>query len=224
MTALVEVASALAMSPQVVETACRLTERLLGKPCDVAGELLADTIYGWQVRNRLRIIGKVQRLLEEKGVSPRIIPEGFLVPLLRDAGNVDQEHLQDLWAQLLASAVADDEYQHPGMVNVLSQMTVLDARLYELIVCVTKSELDSDESRNAVEALVEGASVKALIVSIRNLVRLGLCNDVLGGNLTILEHVRNTGRLELTTFGAVFAEAVTGKRFPEAILTDRLTR
>lgn len=44
-TAVAVIGTALTVGKPIVETGCRLLESLLGKPCKVAGDLLADEMY-----------------------------------------------------------------------------------------------------------------------------------------------------------------------------------
>ena len=47
---------AFAVAKPVAETASKLAETLLGEPFRVAGDLLADQAYAWQVHNRIKIL------------------------------------------------------------------------------------------------------------------------------------------------------------------------
>jgi hypothetical protein len=117
----------------VVETGCQLLDRLFGKPCEVAGNRVADQIYGWQWANRVRMAARAKVHIEGKGIAPRVLPPGFLIPLVEAAGNIDDPELQDLWARLLASGVESDNCQHPAFVRVLQQISPKEATLLNLI-------------------------------------------------------------------------------------------
>lgn len=222
MNELVTAASALAMSPQVLADLGHLAKILLGRPFEVAGEMMGDTVYGWQVRNRVRILEKTKKLLDEKGISPDILPEGFLVSLLRNAGDVEEESLQNRWAQLLASAIEDEQFQHPGLIRVLSEMSPLDARLFSVVVKDLEDGGTAHTRFKAAEDLAASSSVKAVVLSMRSLERLAICTDVMRyGNSMLFEEVHHVGHLEVTTFGVFFAEAVLGSRFPEQTMERR---
>ncbi|AMV18969.1 hypothetical protein [Planctomyces sp. SH-PL14] len=107
----------------VAPVARDLLPKLLGKPCEVAGELLADEIYYWKWVHRLQIIERAQRRLKASGVAPKALPKGFMLPFLEDAGNVEEESLQELWAGLLESAVKDTNVPIPRYEQTLRSLS-----------------------------------------------------------------------------------------------------
>lgn len=54
--------------------------------------------------NRVRIAARVQEFLDEKKIPPRVLPKGFLLPLIEAAGNVEDPDLQDSGPALLLQA------------------------------------------------------------------------------------------------------------------------
>lgn len=126
-------AGAIDVAKPVVETGCRLIEDLLGEPFEVAGGMLADQVYAWRWTNRIRIAAKAQRKLAEDGLTAKVLPAGFLMPLLEDAGNIEDPDLQELWANLLASGVHSESNCHPGFANILKQLKREEGLLLDLI-------------------------------------------------------------------------------------------
>lgn len=124
------IAKATDLAKPVVETGCDLIARLLGKPCDVVGNMLADQVYAWQWRNRIRIADKAQKILREVNVNPHVLPPGFLLPLLVAAGNTEEESLQDMWANLLANAAHDVALQQRMYIYTLERLSPDDASVF----------------------------------------------------------------------------------------------
>lgn len=91
-----------------VETACNLIESLLGESFAISGELLSDQIAYWQWQNRVRIAERASQIMCENRIATRVIPPEFLLPFLKECGDTADEALQEAWAQLLSSAVADE--------------------------------------------------------------------------------------------------------------------
>lgn len=112
----------------VVETGCRLIEQALGKPLQVSGSLMADHIYRWQVENRVRTAARAAELLKRKNLPATVLPPGFLLPLLSDAGNADDPDLQEIWASLLSGAMAENSRAHPLFLDTARRMSPGDAR------------------------------------------------------------------------------------------------
>jgi hypothetical protein len=88
-------------------------------------------MHGSRRRRRFRMVNQLLRPRDRSrsNVPERVLPPGFLLPLLDQAGNIDDESLNDMWASLLAAAVIDNSYAHPGFVTVLSQLTSIEACL-----------------------------------------------------------------------------------------------
>jgi hypothetical protein len=83
--------------------------------------------------NRLRKLKLAREIIEKDRTAVRVIPPSFFLTYLDAAGNVDDETLDELWARLLASAVADDSAQQLGFIGVLRQFTPDEARILELL-------------------------------------------------------------------------------------------
>lgn len=111
----------------VVERACAFAESLLGEPLKVAGSVLADHMYAWQTSNRVRILERTRRLVERAGIHPGHIAVGFLLPALEAMGNVDDDDLQELWAQLLSGSMDDESLQQMMYVETLRRLSSEDA-------------------------------------------------------------------------------------------------
>lgn len=58
---------------------------------------------------------------------------GFLLPLLNAAGTTEDPDLQELWAQLLASAVSDEEFQQVAYIKILEQLSPAEARILNVV-------------------------------------------------------------------------------------------
>lgn len=124
------IVAAAAIAKPIAEAGCELAKDLLGEPLKVAGGMIADQIYAWQLGNRLRILSRAKQIMQGKNIEARQIATGFLLPLLDCAGNVDNSELQELWANLLVSGVSDDKNQHPMFSETLSRLRAADSRLF----------------------------------------------------------------------------------------------
>ncbi len=77
----------------------------------------------WQWTNRIRMGHRADEIMKLDGIAPKVLPPGFLIPLLDAAGNVDDPELQQMWAQLLASSVSNTSHRHPAFVHVLRELS-----------------------------------------------------------------------------------------------------
>ncbi len=117
----------------IVETAAKLIEKLAGKPCEIAGEMFADQLYMWQWQQRIRIFHRAEKVMETEKIAARILRVGFLVTLLDAAGNIENDELQVLWSNLIASAVESEEACESYFVETLKGLTPREARFLRLI-------------------------------------------------------------------------------------------
>lgn len=143
-TAAAVIGSALAVGKPVVETGCRLIESLLGEPCKVAGNLLADQVYAWQWKNRVTTFSRAKQIMDESGIPPGVLPKGFLLPALDACGNVEETELQEMWAQLIASSVAEPKHQHPSFIRILAQLSRNEAVMMSGAVRFFRNEGSSE--------------------------------------------------------------------------------
>lgn len=129
MTSLPEVLKSLSDVPKpVIEAGVSLIISLLGKPFQETGELLADQIHAWRWRNRIRIAQKAAERLANMEISPKVLPPGFLVPLLESCGDIKDESLQSMWASLLAEGVRSKRSQQPAFRKTLESLSPEDAK------------------------------------------------------------------------------------------------
>jgi len=196
----------------VVETGCRLIDSLLGEPIKIAGSMLADQIYFWQWQNRIKIANRAKEIMAENNITEKVLPPGFLLPLLEAAGNIDEPTLQEMWARLLSYAVSDAKYHHPSYIKVLSELSPLDVKLLHEIYTDYKNNSSSDGKLkhyrlNDACISLEIKNDEALKSSY-NLVRLGIIEIQVKWD--ILNNLLRSGSNELVVlslYGLHFVEA-----------------
>ena len=184
-----------------VDTVCTFIESLLGPAVKGVGSILGDQVAMWQWTNRIRIAEKAERLVDKNKASLRVLPNSFLIPLLRESGDVDDENLQDAWAQLLAASIEDDVAQHTGFVHLLKQLVPIDAQVIRSMLQVGFCK--DDEERT--QAISDNLTVSAETVKV---------------SLANLERLRIIALGHLTSFGSSFLRVC----FPEKDSIDAYQR
>jgi len=131
-------------------------------------------------------------------IAARLLPAGFLLPLLEAAGDVEDPVLSELWSRLLASGVADNKHRRPVFVDVLKRMDHDDAIGFQTIV--------SDIAAAAPRGLVLRTNVR----DVGRLVALQLLTASIDSQPVEIDGAANVGMSEvrITSFGVQFAEAV----------------
>jgi len=195
----------LGMPEAVIETGCELIKSLLGEPFKVAGGMLADQVYAWRWRNRIRIAKRAEEIMAEEEIPARVLPPGFLLPLLDAAGDVEDPDLQQMWARLLASGVREDRHQHPMLVDTLRRMSREDAEfLVSVVKQALREERENQGSSHFPPHFVVSPDHPAKVSCAGRLLTLGLI-----GRGPILS---STGppNYQVSSFGHDFYEAVCG--------------
>jgi hypothetical protein len=115
------------LAKPVVQAAVDLAKRMLGKPCDLIGEVLADDMRYWKWANQVRIFHRAAEKLKAKSTAGHPVPPSFLFPLLEASGMVDDEFLQELFAELVARANSDDSVRQPLILDTLKRLSPEDS-------------------------------------------------------------------------------------------------
>jgi hypothetical protein len=101
-------------------------------PLAQIGGILEDTTQYWRLRNKVNLILKTKRFLQERGITPQQLEPNIVVPLLEEASNTDDPTLADMFANLMASHLeAGHSAVHPSFAKTLGQMSPLDARILD---------------------------------------------------------------------------------------------
>lgn len=119
-----------------------LIEKLFGGPAEQIGGMWTESLAARRQIRGIKLMQKVQRVLDEAGFAPKAIPDKIWIPLLQDALLEDDDELQQLWANLFANA----SDPRSGIIvresfgNALRQLMPADIRfldkLYDLAVGV----------------------------------------------------------------------------------------
>ena len=153
-----------------IDTACKLFESLLGQPVEVAGQTVADQIQAWQWSNRVRIAEKVEEKLKEDSIARRVLLPDYLLPLMRDCGDAGDERLQNMWADLLVSAIDDQDAEHVAFLKTINQFSPNDARALKTMLTIGFRKRDERAKAIASELDMDESSVR---VSLANFDHLG---------------------------------------------------
>lgn len=207
---------ALALSKEIVENGCQLIKCLLSEPFTVCGSAIADRIAFWQWNNRIKIAARAKMIIDSRGWTARLLPDGFFLHFLRECGDVDDERLQEMWANLLASSISDDLHQHPSFIATLRQMSANDARVLTIVRTVFNAIHSGHRLPrplvNTREVCRElDLSHRHILLSVTNLSRLGLLTDdaMWPDHNPSPDGDKGFG-ISLTAFGAHFTTACLG--------------
>jgi len=159
--------------------------------------------------------------IRASGLPTRTVPDKLVRAVLEDGSLEDDEHMRELWANLLANGATESAgVVHPGFPDVLRQLDRLDALVLDLMHRPARGERPPPEATLGWPILWSSVDLAAFLdlppdgvgrARLENLVRLGVCwyppkaspswDDLTRNRLT--QHDLVT----LSHFGVAFVEA-----------------
>jgi hypothetical protein len=153
----------------------RFVGKVFGPAIEDIGVISKQYTEYWKIRNALRLRDKLDKALGDRGnPSLKELPLRIGLPLLDGALNEDDDTLQNLWANLLASAMTEEAITAVtrSYVEALKQLDVVDGELLNAlfhmhlsaVVKDAKTYINTTEKRDIVQ----------ISVAVNNLERLGI--------------------------------------------------
>ena len=168
------------------QDACDGLGHILGPAANNLRAILDDTTRYWQIKNAVKIQDKVQRICQERGLTPEQLGSlsvGDSIRTIDAASYEEEDDVQELWARLIANAISPGgkETVKKVYVDILRSVSSPEAALLELLwTCETKASFRNAQEISAfnkgMNALAETkwrkfpADVQA--VAIQNLTRI----------------------------------------------------
>lgn len=112
------------------------------------GGIAEDNMRFRRFENWLKLCGKAQKLLSERGLEgvTREIPPKFALPLVTYGSLEDDEELQNTWAMLLANAAdASTPIElRTAYVDMLKDLTAFDVKILSMLAKLSMSDLPQE--------------------------------------------------------------------------------
>jgi abortive infection alpha-like protein len=159
---------------KALESVADLLQRIAGPLADEVGDSFAISYRPYRVKLGLRALQKTQRMLKEAGIGPQAVPPRLFLPMVEAASIEDDEDLHTRWAALLANAATSPDLVHPSYIEVLKQLTPVEARLLDALYKIAKGKKwQKVETTDVTDEEFKTAGAK-LFAWFSSLVRLGL--------------------------------------------------
>ena len=181
-----------------LEAAKDYADIIVKGPLEQIGGLLADSVGFWRLKNRVNVLLKAKEYCEERGVNPEKLLPSVFVPLIDAAGDTDDDSLQEMFAELLATSIdpARQENAHPSFAKAIGQLSPLDAHVMRVIDDKDRRNFEQrpdpfkhplswrgDDVIRAVKAKHPNARVREIQLSLTNLA--GLESAKIGRTCTV---------------------------------------
>jgi len=188
-----------------VETAQGLFNKLFGPSFEEYGLMWADNVKVRRLRNQIKNLGKIDKIVSENNLTLKDVNLKVLVPYIENVSLEEDEVLQDMWANLMTSYVDSSKNLtttvYPG---ILSQLSSEEVRI------MNELRNSRDKSFRAFYPDWPDVMDKRRLL---NLLRLGLIEEVhqieqretsnrITGAPELEVKYKNTNKFRQTEFGA----------------------
>lgn len=188
--------------------------KIIGPPAEALGGLLSDQMKNFRAANLERIARKWMKIREVRGISEaaiKVLPFGDAYRTVEAASIEENENVQELWAQLIASATDDsrsvkikkvfiDLLKSLGSIDAIMLDVLFDLNSNVPVMAIYKeSESIQQEFVNRTIKKVEHLNSMEILSSVQNLLRLRIISLVIpyrqvfgemDDKTTINDHVR----------------------------------
>jgi hypothetical protein len=122
------------MNP-ITDGAEKFLSKLFGAALSEAGEMLADQIKYYRLKNQAKIFLKAKELLEKKGITPNQINIKLLFPLMEYTSFEEEEDVQDIWSNVIAniSSYETEQIFNLKCLGILKEITPNEIKLLDLL-------------------------------------------------------------------------------------------
>ena len=153
----------------------RFLERIFGSSFENIGDIAAMHTELWKIKNALKVQDKLNYILKDRDIQIiKPISSRLALPIINQIVNEDEESLQNLWANLLASSMSNNKHTMvtKTSIEIMKNLDVIDAELLDNIFMLNRVNIYKNRS----EWIKENAKYDCLQISLalNNLERLGL--------------------------------------------------
>jgi hypothetical protein len=201
----------------------RFVSRITTEPLETVMGILNDKLQFVRWERKLRLAERGRQILDQRGIQGplRPIPYKLALPIIENASLEDNDELQDLWANLIASAV-DPKFEgliRAAYIDIIRQLEVIDVHLLNAVYESYQQWLE--------ERLREGKEpgsgyclpIHHKVYKNHIIERLGISSSVYDDSTDNLIRVRcvglyfyHSGEIFITFLGVSFVEACTRPR------------
>lgn len=179
------------------------------------GGILSDNVRFWRFKNQVNIVKKAQKVIDESGLPKQQIPLKVLTPLIESSSLEEDDQMQEKWANLLANAATGFSGIKANYVEILKELSPLEATILDNIYRAANTEIDYEKrktmqfDKNKICQVFSLTSDEGDLI-IQNLYRLGVCqppgsSGIMFGNERV--GLQTTNIFELTSLGFHFIRA-----------------
>lgn len=123
--------------------------KLINEPLEAVVGRLTDKLQFIRAERQVRLAERWREILRERNIEGvlRIVPPKLAFPIIENASLEEDDELQDLWANLLASAVDPNRRTtlRSAFIDILRQLEVIDVHVLSAIFEETRRTDDQTD-------------------------------------------------------------------------------
>jgi hypothetical protein len=186
-------------------------QKLIGPSVDELGLMFSDNVKLWRLKNQIRNLEKVKKIVEEQQINIKQVNLKVVIPYLEGVSLEEDETLQNLWANLFANYIDSAKNLTINVYpNILKQLSTNEVKILDFMRN-SKSTVNFSGFRKTSDILFNEEEIA-------NLQRLGLIKEELefsqyGGDYADNGQYRwkieeiGSGRYYISDFGGEFLGA-----------------
>lgn len=147
-------------------------QKLIGPSVDELGLLFSDNVKLWRLKNQIRNLEKVKKIVDEEKIDVKQVNLKVLIPYLEGVSLEEDETLQDLWAKLFTNYIDTSKNLTINVYpNILKQLSTNEVTILRF--------LQSNGNKLTFKGYNANKEIKFTSEELANLERLGLIKETL---------------------------------------------
>ena len=192
------------------------------------GELMGDSVKQYRMKNFIKTLIKTEKILKKHGISPSSIKPKYMLPIVEGISLEDDEMIQYLWANLLATSIKEQETDPHHITILKSHLTKNDALVLIAINQIIIKQQEKSHNKILRKELIiplkkindkSKITEANFILSINKLLSLGLCRHTELGQVVVhtgavgvtTKPTKENNDIYLTPLGRHFVDVCTGE-------------
>jgi hypothetical protein len=154
-----EVAKATGKALGVSEKVGSFVAKVIGEPLESAVGMLSDRLRFMRWERQLRMVDSCEEIIKKRRIEgkTRPVPPKLALPIMENASLEENDQLQDLWANLLSSAL-DPNFRgmlRSAFIDIIKQLEVIDAHIlsylyHSYLNSIKIQEISKEESPSSI--------------------------------------------------------------------------
>lgn len=141
----------------VFQPVADLIQKIAGPAAEEFGLTLKDHVRLVRLKRQVRLWQRAKEFLEQASIDPKRVPLKLLGPIIESGSLEEDDLLQDKWAALLANAATGHEDEiHPSFVEVLKQVSSLEALFLDTLFSLRHHKGPRGEGKLGDDQLITG--------------------------------------------------------------------